>query len=111
MTSENQSYWHVLLPEERRVIRMVADGVVLDEPDSAMLQGLAKRIAEEALDQELPDVKMAREMMMDEASDEEDMEVDDNSTVTRTESGYWVQAWFWVEKEDVELNMNNEGVH
>jgi len=55
---------------------------------------------DKALD-ELSDLPMT-EIYVNEADDEDDMEVDDNATVIKTETGFWVQTWEWVAKEDAD---------
>jgi hypothetical protein len=102
-TSDLQAYWHCLLPEEVRVFSaLVHEPASLSDADRSLMASMAMRLVEEREEQAHPDRRAARLLMQCEADDEDDMEVDDNATVIKTETGFWVQTWEWVAKEDAD---------
>lgn len=100
--SDTEAYWHCLLPEEVAVIaQVVNDREAMTDADWKLLSIMATRMMEERTEQGFMDRRAARVIMQGEADDEDDLEVDENATVTKTDSGYWVQAWMWVDSDDV----------
>ena len=111
-TSDTEAYWHLLLPEEVRVFcQMVHDPASLSDAERSLMASMARRLVTEREEQATLPRRAARLLMQNEADDSDDTEVDDNATVSATESGFWVQTWEWVGKEDVDemvQDMSNE---
>jgi hypothetical protein len=101
--SENEAYWHLLLPEEVRVFcELVSKSVGLSAADKNLMDTMAKRLVDERDEQQEEDRQAAREVAIDMVDDDDDTAVDDNATVSVTEDGYWVQAWLWVSDDELE---------
>ena len=101
--SENEAYWHCLLPEEVRVFgELVSMSSGLSVGDRSLMDTMAKRLVDERNEQQEEDRQAAREAAIDMVDDDDDTAVDDNATVSVTDDGYWVQAWLWVSDDDLE---------
>jgi uncharacterized cupredoxin-like copper-binding protein len=101
-TSDNKAYWHCLLPEEIAVIKKAGNGAVLDELDLKMLNMTAERLEMEALEQARHHLKSVRDLAIEMVVEDDDTDVDEDATVTETDSGFWVQGWLWVSDEEVD---------
>lgn len=103
MASDNNGYWHMLLPEEVRALHNIVNSPEeLTAADKSMLRALAGRLDEERELQRDERISAARSMCFTDDWGDDDISVDENATVLNTEDGYWVQAWLWVCNDDVD---------
>ena len=107
--SDTTAYWHCLLPEEVKVINLAVNNrEAMSDADWKLLGIVAARLEQERTEQDEPDLRAARRLVMDDDCMDEDLEVDEHAVVLRTSDGFWVQAWAYVYDEDVREELQNQ---
>jgi hypothetical protein len=90
---------HYIGPDELAVVRRFVDEWEdLNDDDHTILRTLVRRLYVDVAEQATPELRDVRRLAM-QVYVHDDLNIDDDAEIIKTDSGYWVQSWTYVPKD------------
>jgi hypothetical protein len=95
----DNGFRHYVNPDELEVLRrFIAEWGDLPEDDHKILVRLVDRFSQTVEEQDAREMREVRRLAAENLASD-DLAVDDDAEVLKTENGYWVQTWTWVPQD------------